>query len=163
MKKDGNWVKVYRSVLELPFWNEKPFSEGQAWIDLLLTVHWASGVDYIGSHKRRVKRGQLWTSRKMLGERWGWHKEKVGRFLNKLECVGLVSVSVSAYGSMITLKNQDVEPCDVSADVSGSVSDSTFPSINNKNKEREEPVPCRDEDDEGMTEEEWNELLRIQG
>ena len=36
-KKDASgWIKVSRAIQEHWVWDEKPFSKGQAWIDLLL-------------------------------------------------------------------------------------------------------------------------------
>ena len=36
-KKGGaGWIKVSRTIQEHWVWDEKPFSKGQAWIDLLL-------------------------------------------------------------------------------------------------------------------------------
>jgi len=33
------WIRVYRSIQEHWLWQEKPFSKGQAWLDLLLSAN----------------------------------------------------------------------------------------------------------------------------
>ena len=33
------WVKTYRSLTDHWVWQDKPFSKGQAWMDLLLMVN----------------------------------------------------------------------------------------------------------------------------
>ena len=30
------WVVIYRSIMDNPLWEDKPFSRGQAWIDMIL-------------------------------------------------------------------------------------------------------------------------------
>ena len=34
--ENTGWIKTYRSILKHWIWEEKPFSKGQAWIDMLL-------------------------------------------------------------------------------------------------------------------------------
>ena len=156
MNKDGNWIKVNRSILDQPFWKEKPFSKGQAWIDLLLTVHWKNGYDRVGKYKRKARAGQLWITYQGLADRWGWHKESVRRFLAQMDC----DANVTPYGTLITLKNWDLYQHGVTDDVT----EGEFPTIYIKN-ERIDPFGDgeNDPDDEGMTEEEWNEFIRVQG
>ena len=157
------WVKLDRNLLEHPLWNEKPFSKGQAWIDILLSVHWKNSTDRIGGKKKKSKPGQCWTTLGELSERWGWHKESVRRFLHKLECDGSVSLYVTADATRLTVENWASYQHDVSDDVTGSVSGSVFPTYYIKNKEeRSDPLRGDDPDDQGMTEEEWNEFIRVQ-
>lgn len=157
------WIKLDRNLLDHPLWKEKPFSKGQAWIDILLNTHWKASTDRVGGKKKKVKPGQRWTTLGALAERWGWHKEAVRRFLHQLECDGNVSLYVTADGTRLTVENWALYQHAVSADVSDSVSvgvDSTY-YIKNK-EERTDPLRGDDPDDEGMTEEQWNEFIRVQ-
>ena len=164
MSKDGNWIKVNRGLLEQPFWNEKPFSKGQAWMDLLLTVHWKNGYDRVGRYKRKAKAGQLWITYQGLADRWGWHKENVRRFLTQLECDATVTLYATAYGTLLTLKNWELYQHGVTDDVTQDVTIPEKPTYKIKNKEREEGLPPSgddDPDDRGMTEEELRAFLQV--
>lgn len=84
MVADG-WIKVWRKLAESDIWLEKPFSKGQAWIDLLLL---ATSSDHVSSYKGRNKKysaGTVHMSLCFLSERWGWSRNKVYRFIRKLE------------------------------------------------------------------------------
>ncbi len=157
------WVKLDRNLLEHPLWKDKPFSKGQAWIDILLNVHWKNSTDRVGGKKKRSKAGQCWTTLGALSARWGWPKESVRRFLHRLECDGSVSLYVTADGTRLTVGNWASYQHDVSDDVTDGETAGGFPTNNIKNKEeRSDPLEGDDPDDEGMTEEEWNEFIRVQ-
>ncbi len=38
-----------------------------------------------------IEKGQIITSKRKLGDRWGWSNSKVNKFLNELEKVGMLS------------------------------------------------------------------------
>lgn len=99
--KQTGWVSIYRSIAEHWLWQDKPFSKGQAWVDLILL---ASHED---SEKR--KRGMLLTSLSVLCARWGWSQKKVRIFLTKLQADGMITVEGHrqghSAGSCITLAN----------------------------------------------------------
>jgi len=82
--RTGSYIKLDRGLKNNSLWTEKPFSKGQAWVDLLML---AQGVEkrreYRG--KRQVMhRGCVYTSIYFLSDRWGWSRMKVYRFLEKL-------------------------------------------------------------------------------
>lgn len=160
MKKCGNWIKVNRNLLNQPFWKEKPFSKGQAWIDLLLNAHWTNGFDWVGNRKRKARPGQRWITYQDLADRWGWSKSAVNRFLHELVETDRATLSGTAFGTLLTLKNWDLYQHGETPNETVSETESGFPTNNIKNKEGED-VPFGD-DDEGMTEEEWNEFIRVQ-
>ena len=81
---DG-WVKLYRSTTENWVWNDKPFSKGQAWIDLIIMANHKDNKFPLGDKVVTVERGSLITSEVKLMERWGWSKSKVRLFLNQLQ------------------------------------------------------------------------------
>ena len=86
---DG-WVKLYRSITENWVWNDKPFSKGQAWIDLILMANHKDNKFPLGDKVVTVERGSLITSEIKLMERWGWSKSKVRLFLNQLQNDGMI-------------------------------------------------------------------------
>jgi len=95
MQKKG-WIKLWRKLQNSNIWKSKPFSKGQAWVDLLLR---ASHDDYtfdfkaakikiksgqIKNMKIKIKSGQIFVFKKSLATDWGWSRHKVSNFLNGL-------------------------------------------------------------------------------
>ena len=86
---DG-WIKVWRKIINSDIWIEKPFSKGQAWIDLLLL---ATASDHVSKRKgveKRYDEGTVHFSLCYLSERWGWSRNKVYRFIKKLQNDGMI-------------------------------------------------------------------------
>lgn len=66
-----NWIKLNRKIFDNKIWLEKPYSKGQAMVDLLLMADFETGT--------------FACSLSFLCARWGWSsKSKVNRFLNQL-------------------------------------------------------------------------------
>jgi len=99
------WILLYRSLQEHWLWKEKPFSRGQAWIDLIFTVnHENKKVPFDGGFIT-VKRGQTVTSLRKLSERWGWSVGKVSRFLNVLETDKMLTRNSDTKKTVLTIEN----------------------------------------------------------
>lgn len=100
-----SWIKLHRSLLNSPLWQDKPFARGQAWVDLLLLTN---GLDRQELKKGRIvlyERGKVCRSVSELAERWGWSRKKVTTFLKLLESQGALELETTARGSIITIKN----------------------------------------------------------
>ena len=102
MAKEG-WIKLYRSITETDIWFAEPFSPAMAFIDLLLRANhkdawWKS---------KRILRGQLWTSKNMLEQRWRVGFYKVDRYLNMLIAEEMITVGYHSMGLLITINNYD--------------------------------------------------------
>ena len=80
----GGWAKINRSVQEHWLWNDKPFSKGQAWIDIILLANHSDKNTLLNGKVVEIKRGSFVTSETKLMERWGWSKSKVRAFLQLL-------------------------------------------------------------------------------
>lgn len=92
MAKTGSFIKLDRGLKTNPIWLEKPFSKGQAWVDLLL---FAQGVDREKMYRGKVQKqdpGTVYTSVIFLSKRWGWSRNKVYRFLEDLTKESMISV-----------------------------------------------------------------------
>lgn len=85
------WVAIYRSIMDNPLWEDKPFSRGQAWIDMILLASHKDTEFYFDGDMVSIEKGQIITSKRKLGDRWGWSNSKVNKFLNELEKVGMLS------------------------------------------------------------------------
>lgn len=79
------YIKLYREMQSHWLWDKKPFSQGQAWIDILLIANHDTKKFPFGSELIEVERGSLVTSELKLMERWGWSKTKVRDFLDLLQ------------------------------------------------------------------------------
>ena len=103
--KSKGWILLYRSIRDSWIWDKRPFSPGQAWIDLLLDVNHDVGKFYLNGRLRRIKRGQKWTSVRTLALRWGWRNEDVLNFLRALEEDGMIIRETTQSGTLLTLVN----------------------------------------------------------
>lgn len=84
------WISIHRKIKDHWVWDEKPFSKGQAWIDILLMANHADKKILLGNELIEVKRGSFITSEKKLMENWGWGKDKVRKFLQVLQDDGMI-------------------------------------------------------------------------
>ena len=92
MAKTGSYIKLDRGLKNNSIWLEKPFSKGQAWVDLLLL---AQGVDREKQYRGKIqhqKPGEVYTSILYLSNRWGWGRNKVYRFLEYLIKSGMIAI-----------------------------------------------------------------------
>lgn len=78
MPRQG-WIKLHRSLLDNPMWLQKPFSEGQAWVDLLML---AAHEDH-ETNGKEWKAGTVQLSKKWLMERWGWSRRRIDATLRR--------------------------------------------------------------------------------
>ena len=97
------WIKLHRSITETDIWFAEPFSPAMAFIDLLLRANhkdawWKS---------KRILRGQLWTSKNMLEQRWRVGHVRVNKILNMLASEEMIAVEYHSMGVLITVLNYD--------------------------------------------------------
>ena len=79
------YIKLHREISDHWLWDEKPFSKGQAWIDILLMANHDTKKFTLGNELIEVERGSCITSELKLMDRWGWSKTKVRDFLELLQ------------------------------------------------------------------------------
>ena len=108
MSSDKGYVAVYRDIFDHWLWKRKPFSDGQAWIDLILSANHADGKIVVDGTIVNIKRGEFFTSERKLAERWGWSRGKVSRFMRLLEAEHMASRKRSSDGTTITIENYSV-------------------------------------------------------
>lgn len=101
------WIKLHRQLQNCFLWDDKPYAQGQAWVDLLLlTNHENVKIPYKGEIIT-CERGTINRSISELAERWGWDRKKVRRFLSLLESDNMVVVNATTHRTTITLVNYD--------------------------------------------------------
>jgi len=81
--QDG-WIKVYRKMRYDILWEIKPFSKGQAWVDLLLRTNHTEKKILIDNTMIKILPGQIFTSEKKLAKQWGWSRHKIRNFFQVL-------------------------------------------------------------------------------
>lgn len=99
------WIKLDRRLQDHWLWFCKPFSKGQAWIDLILLANWEDQERLIGGKVVQVERGCFTTTCGDLSERWGWSKKTVSRFLDLLESETMIRTSRGRFGAVISIEN----------------------------------------------------------
>lgn len=104
----NNFLPLDRKIMEHWLWEEKPFSKGQAWIDLLMLANYAEKKKPEKGEVITYKRGNVNLSMKYLASRWGWDRRTVKRFLDLLESDGMVSVCGTTHGTTISIVNYEV-------------------------------------------------------
>ena len=101
----SGYIKIYRSVTRNQIWNDKPFSKGQAWIDLLLRANHKDSKVLINDTWIEIKPGETIWSIKDMAERWGWSRSKVGRFIDGLQTERMVHQKRTSKFTKITVVN----------------------------------------------------------
>ena len=99
------WVTLLRSIQENWVWKTKPFSKGQAWVDLILSANHKDNKVLINGNLREVKRSQFITSQVKLAERWGWNRKTVTRFLSGLKVDEMLDITTDNACTMLTIIN----------------------------------------------------------
>jgi hypothetical protein len=86
------FIILHRKITENWIWEDKPFSKGQAWIDILMLVNHQDNKVLLPKTNElvTVKRGEHITSELKLADRWGWSKTKVRNFLKLLSTDGMI-------------------------------------------------------------------------
>lgn len=102
------WISVHRQLQEHWLWEEKPFSKGQAWIDLLMSANHCDRKILLGNELIEVKAGSFITSELKLMDKWGWSKSKVRNFLDVLQSDGMIVKKSDKKKTTIIVENYSV-------------------------------------------------------
>lgn len=137
---DG-WIKVHRKIKDHWLYQDKPFDRYHAWEDLLLSVNHEQNTFLHGNKLLTVERGQVVTSLRKLGERWGWNQEKVKRFLTLLQTDGMIQIRCDTTMTLVTVANwgfyqskdqKVLHDCDTAV----------TPIVTNKNEKNDKNIFC---------------------
>ena len=101
----SGWISIHRKITDNWVWKEKPFSKGQAWIDILMMVNHENKKILLGNELIEVERGSRITSIRQLCDRWGWSNTKVKNFLNLLEEDKMLVVKSDSKKTTLTVVN----------------------------------------------------------
>lgn len=101
----AGWVKVHRDIQNCWIWEDKPFSRGQAFIDLILMVNHEDKKIMFNGSLIEIKRGSGITSLRKLGDNWGWSSKKVKHFLEQLQSDKMLSYKSDSKKTLVTIEN----------------------------------------------------------
>ncbi len=101
------WMKLYRQIKDHKMWLDKPFSRGQAWLDILLNTSYGASSFWARGICIQIKPGQCSMSVLNMAERWGWSRGKVSRFLLYLENEHQIKQQKNNVTTLITVLNWD--------------------------------------------------------
>ena len=102
------WVPVSRELQDHWMWDDKPFAQGQAWIDLIMLANYEDTKMPYKGEIITCERGTVNLSISYLANRWGWSRDKTRRFLKLLESDGMVTVTATTHRTTITLENYSI-------------------------------------------------------
>lgn len=102
------YIKLFRTLSDNPIWVSKPFSKGQAWIDILLMVNFTDGICNINNDLIDIQAGQKITSILKLSNRWGWSRKKTDNFLKMLEKEKMLHTKRTTKYTVITIDNWEL-------------------------------------------------------
>lgn len=102
------WLKLYRSIQNHWLWEDKPFSRGQAFIDLLLMANHKDNKILFNGELIEIKRGSRITSLRQLSDAWGWSTTKVKKFLELLEKENMITVKSDNKKTLVTIENYGI-------------------------------------------------------
>jgi len=88
----AGYIKLWRDLLDHEIWGREKFTDGQAWVDLLMLANHTDGQFKSRGMRVKVKRGQVGWGVKNLSSRWRWSRGKVYRFLEFLEAEKMLVV-----------------------------------------------------------------------
>lgn len=104
----SGWIKLHRQLMESDMWQKKPFSRGQAWVDLLMMANHKERDVLFDGKFITVERGSFITSEIKLMDRWGWSKSKTRLFLKELEKQSMIDKKTDRKKTTLTICNYSV-------------------------------------------------------
>jgi hypothetical protein len=105
---NNGWISLNRKITNNWLWKDKPFSKGQAWIDILLMVNHKENKVLFRDELINVERGERITSQVKLSDRWGWSRGKVRKFLTMLENDNMLVVRTDKRKTVLKVVNYNV-------------------------------------------------------
>lgn len=105
----SGWIALHRGWRDCDAFDEnEPMSQREAWVWLIENAAWKKTYRRSPKGERiEVGRGQYHTSLRTLGEAFGWGKNKVARYLDKLVLNGMVGTVAGQSGLLITICNYE--------------------------------------------------------
>lgn len=91
-----------------PLFASEPFTEREAWAWLISEASFKARKKRVGNTVFDLARGQLACSLRFMAEAWQWKKDKVARFLKRLETATMIATQARHDATLITVCKYDV-------------------------------------------------------
>lgn len=103
------WVRLHRGWRDCEAFDEEtPLSEREAWLWLIERAAWKPCHRRNAKGERvRIERGQIHISLRALEKAWQWGKNKVARYLERLEDYEMIGTASGQSGTVLTILNYD--------------------------------------------------------
>ena len=105
---DRGYVKLWRKIKDNTFWKVRPFSPGQAWVDILMNANHKDNEVLYNWEIRKILRGSFITTQRDLAFSWGWERSKVRRFLRSLQRANMIVTETDPKATHITILNYNI-------------------------------------------------------
>jgi len=152
---NAGWVKIHRKLMESPIWKIKPFSPGQAWVEILMKATHSSFRDFGESFE--LGPGQLFYTESSFSSAFGWSRSKVRRFIKNMVNQNMIKIGPKSEQkkdtkkTVITIEKWDTYQKDKTQKGHEKDNEKTIkrqskdtPLIDNKNDKNEEKVKKED-------------------
>jgi hypothetical protein len=107
MGQNSGFILLHRKLRDNFLWQDKPFSRGQAWVDMLFMANHSDNEILYGNQITEIKRGSFIRSERQLAASWGWSRKRVQTFLVLLEKGTMIAKKRDQKASHITILNYD--------------------------------------------------------
>ena len=104
---DMGWISIHRKLGSHWLWEAKPFSYGQAWIDILLECNHRKRKQLIKGQLIETDRGQSSNSLKTWANRFGWSISATRHFLDLLVKDGMIRTDSARVTTLLMVCNYD--------------------------------------------------------
>ena len=89
----SGWVKIHRSLLNDDLWQGEVFTEGQAYLYLIIKANYQNSEFPIEDGKKIVvKKGEIFTSQQKLADSFNWDRSRLRRYLRKMKKAGKIDM-----------------------------------------------------------------------
>lgn len=108
MSKEKGYISLFRDIKDHWLWEDKPFSRGQAFIDLIIRASYKNKKISFNGKIIELERGEFITSILKLSENWGWSRWKVKAFLDLLVDDNMITYKTDNKKTTIKVLKYDV-------------------------------------------------------
>ena len=108
MNRPG-WVKLYNQTLDSDFWsdNDEPFDWRSAFLHVLISANWRSGISRKCGHTIVIERGQWLTSIRKMMATFRWSRKRVENWIDGMKKYGMLESKSVGFGTVLTVVNYD--------------------------------------------------------
>ena len=99
------WVSLHRQIRDHWLWQDKPFTKGQAWVDMILRANHLEAKIAVDNDIVEIPEGAFFSSETSLANDWGWSRKKVHGFIDVLTKDGMLGIKKHRKGAVFFLIN----------------------------------------------------------